>query len=240
VTTNSFGARLRREREVRQIDIADVAARTKIKGSLFEALERDDVSRWPEGLFRRSFIRAYAEAIGLDPQATLRDFLEHFPDPTFGPLDRPAPRPAPTPAPAAEAAPGPAQTDVAAGLRLTLEDADMPFQGGAVIADPPRRWLAAAWDAGVLLSVGLIVFVIVNRFWMPFSIAAVSYYLGGILLLGNSPGVCLFAPRAVRGAAQSGEPTRLPRARHSEPGRRPAEPARNPFRSTRRGRTTRT
>jgi transcriptional regulator with XRE-family HTH domain len=78
--TDSFGARLRRERERRSIEIADVAARTKIKASLFEALERNDVSQWPAGLFRRSFIRAYAEAVGLDVQATLVEFVQHFPD----------------------------------------------------------------------------------------------------------------------------------------------------------------
>src|SRR5436190_22613361 len=79
--TDSFGARLRRERERRNIDVVDVAARTKVKACLFEALERDDVSQWPAGVFRRSFIRGYAEAIGLDPKATLREFLEHYHDP---------------------------------------------------------------------------------------------------------------------------------------------------------------
>src|SRR5262245_38659137 len=79
--TDSFGARLRRERERRQIALADIASRTKIKASLFEALERDDASQWPSGIFRRSFLRAYAEAVGLDVDDTLREFLQRFPDP---------------------------------------------------------------------------------------------------------------------------------------------------------------
>ena len=49
--SESFGARLRRERERRHITLTQIAASTKINASLFEALERDDVSRWPNGIF---------------------------------------------------------------------------------------------------------------------------------------------------------------------------------------------
>ena len=67
----SFGTRLRSQREQQQIPLADIAERTKIKLSLLEALERGDVSLWPTGIFRRSFVRAYAQAIGLDADAVL-------------------------------------------------------------------------------------------------------------------------------------------------------------------------
>lgn len=77
----SFGARLRRRREERQIALATIADETKIKLSLLEALERDDVSQWPAGIFRRAFVRAYAHAIGLDPDVVVREFLELHPDP---------------------------------------------------------------------------------------------------------------------------------------------------------------
>jgi cytoskeletal protein RodZ len=78
----TFGPRLRQERERRQISLKSIAASTKISRSLLEALERDDVSRWPGGLFRRSFVRSYAQAIGLDPEEILREFTERFPDPS--------------------------------------------------------------------------------------------------------------------------------------------------------------
>jgi transcriptional regulator with XRE-family HTH domain len=78
---DSFGARLRKRREERQIDLAAIAASTKISVALLQGLERDDVSRWPSGIFRRAFIRAYANAIGLDADAIVRDFLERYPDP---------------------------------------------------------------------------------------------------------------------------------------------------------------
>src|SRR5215216_5758796 len=84
-----FGARLRVHREARQLTLQGIAAQTKIKQSLLEGLERDDVSAWPKGIFRRSFVRAYARAIGLDAESIVREFLEHYPDPVeetpFGP-----------------------------------------------------------------------------------------------------------------------------------------------------------
>lgn len=78
---DSFGARLRERREQQQVALSTIAEQTKIKVALLEALERDDVSHWPSGIFRRAFIRAYAHAIGLDPDATLREFLDLYPDP---------------------------------------------------------------------------------------------------------------------------------------------------------------
>jgi hypothetical protein len=77
----SFGARLRQHRERQQIALASIAEQTKINLSLLEGLERDDLLRWPAGIFRRAFIRTYAHAIGLDPDSVVREFLELHPDP---------------------------------------------------------------------------------------------------------------------------------------------------------------
>ena len=80
--TSTFGERLRLHREERKISLAAVSEQTKIKLSLLEALERDDLSHWPLGLFGRSYIRSYAQAIGLDPATTLREFLDRHPKST--------------------------------------------------------------------------------------------------------------------------------------------------------------
>src|SRR5690349_6563924 len=71
----SFGARLRQQRERQLIALSTIADQTKINQSLLEGLEQDDVSYWPCGIFRRSFIRAYAQSIGLEPEAVVREFL---------------------------------------------------------------------------------------------------------------------------------------------------------------------
>src|SRR6516165_12630981 len=81
----TFGPRLRQERERRQISLQAIAENTKISRSLLEALERDDVSRWPTGIFRRAFVQSYAQAIGLDAEEIVREFAERFPDPAGAP-----------------------------------------------------------------------------------------------------------------------------------------------------------
>lgn len=77
----NFGARLRRHRERQAIALVTIADQTKIKLSLLEGLERDDVSHWPSGIFRRAFVRAYAQAIGLNSDVVVREFLEAYPEP---------------------------------------------------------------------------------------------------------------------------------------------------------------
>ena len=236
--TDTFGARLRHERELRQIALADIASRTKIKASLFEALERDDASQWPSGIFRRSFMRAYAEAVGLDVDATLREFLERFPDPQGPPAEQPV-----AATPTAEAPLVQAVTTVIAdsasaaaahansGLRLTLVETGLPFTGGRFLADAKQRWFAAAWDLGSLIAIGLTIFAFMDAFWKPFGITALCYYIGGVLLLGNSPGVCLFAPRPTdEGGSGDPQPARVKRHRPVDAPVRVAEPS---FRTSR-------
>jgi hypothetical protein len=76
-----FGARLRQQREKQEIALATIAEQTKIKLSLLDELEREDISHWPAGIFRRAFVRAYAAAIGMDQETAVREFLERFPEP---------------------------------------------------------------------------------------------------------------------------------------------------------------
>ena len=73
----SLGTRLRQQRESQNIALATIAERTKIKQSLLEELESDDVSHWPIGIFRRAFIRCYADAIGSFSRLTKPDHTHH-------------------------------------------------------------------------------------------------------------------------------------------------------------------
>ena len=77
----TFGARLRSQRESQHLALAAIAEETKINLALLEGLERDDLSRWPGGLFRRAYVRIYAQKIGLDPERVVREFSELYPDP---------------------------------------------------------------------------------------------------------------------------------------------------------------
>jgi cytoskeletal protein RodZ len=72
---DQLGARLKAAREARGHSLRDIAATTKISVAALEAVERNDYSRLPAGIFGRAFIRAYALEVGLDPEATVRDFM---------------------------------------------------------------------------------------------------------------------------------------------------------------------
>src|SRR3954468_4042059 len=180
----SLCARLKTERERRQIPLSSICANTKISASLLQALERGDLSRWPSGIFRRSFIRAYATAIGLDPDAIAREFFAQFPDPFE---QTAAANASPPSAPASPAHPE-------GGLRLKLADAPTPFVAGRLLSGMRQRLAAVGCDAGVIAVGALCVFIMSDRFWLPMGVVMLGYYLGGILILGNTPGVCLLAP----------------------------------------------
>src|SRR5215813_6369575 len=81
---DSFGARLRHQREKKGVSLRTIAQQTKIKLSLLEGLERDDIRYWPAGIFRRAYVREYAQAIGLDPDTLVREFAERYPVPIEG------------------------------------------------------------------------------------------------------------------------------------------------------------
>src|SRR5437763_3893772 len=75
-----FGRKLREARERRGISLRQIAAATKISMSVLEALERNDISRLPGGIFSRAFVRSYAIEVGLDPESTIQEFIAQFPN----------------------------------------------------------------------------------------------------------------------------------------------------------------
>ena len=184
IMNDSFGARLRAQRERQRIGLAAIAHSTKINVALFEALERDDVSRWPSGIFRRAFIRAYAEAVGLDSVPVLREFLERFPDPAGEPYV-----PVAGSEPVGLAADDRSPED-AVSLRLTLADEGWsPAKTRVkVLLKRSQRAAAAVYDVAIVSAIAALVFVVAGRFWTPLTIVTVCYYFGGVLALGNSPG----------------------------------------------------
>jgi cytoskeleton protein RodZ len=78
-TAENFGARLREAREARGVSLQQIASVTKISVGVLEALERNDFSKLPGGIFSRAFVRAYAREVGLDPEETVRRFLAALP-----------------------------------------------------------------------------------------------------------------------------------------------------------------
>jgi len=72
---SSFGETLRREREVRGIDLREVAEATKISVRFLQAIETGRIDILPGGIFPRAFVRQYAAYLGLDPEKTVAEFI---------------------------------------------------------------------------------------------------------------------------------------------------------------------
>jgi len=71
----SFGARLKREREQRKITLEDVSVSTKIGTRFLIALEEEHFDQLPGGIFNKGFVRAYARHLGIDEEQAIADYL---------------------------------------------------------------------------------------------------------------------------------------------------------------------
>jgi transcriptional regulator with XRE-family HTH domain len=75
----AFGPNLRRARIQRGVSLEQIADQTNVSVVLWAAMERNDFSRWPNGIFARAFLRDYAKIVGVDPDATVDEFCRWFP-----------------------------------------------------------------------------------------------------------------------------------------------------------------
>jgi cytoskeleton protein RodZ len=69
-----IGATLREARMRQRIDISEIEAQTKIRAKYLRALENEEWDLLPGPTFLKSFLRTYAEALGLDARALLEEY----------------------------------------------------------------------------------------------------------------------------------------------------------------------
>ncbi len=70
----TFGERLKRERELREVTLDEVSTATRISHRFLEALENEDWSRLPGGVFGRGFVRTIARYLGLNEESLLAEY----------------------------------------------------------------------------------------------------------------------------------------------------------------------
>ncbi len=156
----SFGAWLQRERERRGITLRSIADRTKIGAGLLQGLERGDVSRWPGGIYRRAFIRGYADAVGLDADLVLANFERVFPSDPAAPIS-------------AAAAPPPLE---APEMRLALAT---PAVDGTMVS----AMKTAGRDLACVFACALVGLAIGGAvgFWSAAALTAIGFHLSRAL-----------------------------------------------------------
>jgi cytoskeleton protein RodZ len=74
-STAAFGDWLRRQREMREISLRDIADRTKISLRYLQAMEDDRFDLLPAPIFAKGFLREYARYVGLNPDEVVNHYL---------------------------------------------------------------------------------------------------------------------------------------------------------------------
>jgi len=69
-----IGETLREARMRQRLDIADVEQRTKIRAKYLRALENEEFGMLPGPTFVKTFLRTYAETLGLDPHVLVEEY----------------------------------------------------------------------------------------------------------------------------------------------------------------------
>ena len=70
----TFGERLKRERELREVTVKEIASATRIAPKFLEALENEEWNKLPGGVFGRGFVRSIARYLGLSEENLLSDY----------------------------------------------------------------------------------------------------------------------------------------------------------------------
>ena len=167
--TTTLGTYLRAERERRELTLRAISESTKVSLPLLEGLESDDISRWPGGIFRRAFVRSYAEAVGLDPDDVFKRFERQYkpPVPDVAGVDAGHP---------------PAEI-------VALAQATGIYRSAGA-ASSRARYLGTAADMAVALVLAFGSAAAGSRLLWPVILIA-AYYAAGVLLTGTSPMVAL-------------------------------------------------
>jgi hypothetical protein len=182
----TFGPRLRRERERRGISLDTIATVTRVGTDLWEGLERNDFTHWPSGIFARAFVRDYARAVGLDADEIVDEFCRYFPigDRRAGRILR-------------------GQAKIVGQQEVVVDDPGLlPPQGDRRAAarqraDEARAWrirlaprgVAAGLDVmAVLLLAALGPFLAGAPFWSTTGVVALLYFSTSTLSSHGTPG----------------------------------------------------
>jgi cytoskeletal protein RodZ len=67
----TLGEYLKRERELKNISLRELAKKTKVREHLLKAIEEDKIEFLPSPVYIKGFLSAYAKSIGLDPHEVL-------------------------------------------------------------------------------------------------------------------------------------------------------------------------
>lgn len=184
----TLGPYLKRERERFGVTLDQIAETTKIKRSLLAALERGDLEKWPSGIFRRAFFRAYTSAIGVDGEALVPEFVRLFPDTSDVKASEPVPIAFPAPA-----------------LRLTLDDEPV------VVRAVRSHIAAAAIDTAAIGVLAMVAGMVTGHLWPALALVAIVYHAVATVHGGRAVGARITESTRTRQPLEATIESRAPR-----------------------------
>src|SRR5271170_4455041 len=82
-----IGETLRDARMRAHIDVSEIEAKTKIRAKYLRALENEEWGLLPGPTFVKSFLRTYAQALGLDGKALVEEYRLNYEHPSEAALE---------------------------------------------------------------------------------------------------------------------------------------------------------
>ena len=180
--SESFGPRLRWQRIQQGVSLEQIAAHTKVSVELWEAMEADDFSEWPTGVYVRSRLRDYADLIGADADTVVDDFCRIFPQRgdrrreglvrgqaeivghRFASVDSPLPS-------------GVREDRRAARNKTAERRAAIDMRVGA-----------AMLDQCLVIAVATVISLAAGHFWIALGLVAIVYHAAAVASIGCSAG----------------------------------------------------
>lgn len=133
----TLGEELKRRREERNIDLSDISESTRIGTRFLKAIESDNYSILPGGIFTRSFIRAYAKQVGMNEDEAVTLYNQQVAPPGVEPSQ---------------------QAQAVDDMR-TRRSEPIVFHGASTRANWPTLIIAA----GIVIFIGIIVMALVKK-----------------------------------------------------------------------------
>jgi cytoskeletal protein RodZ len=159
----TLGEELRHKREQQGITLADIAEATRIGTRFLKAIETDNFSTLPGGIFTRSFIRAYAKHVHMNEDEAIALYLQQVAEPGVEQQESQT-------ATIKQAAPveklrkPPAAPPLVARQPLRAPEPSGRFEPVAFRQSPARtNWPTIVISAGIVIFIVLIVLALVKQ-----------------------------------------------------------------------------
>jgi len=158
----TLGEELRHKREQRGITLAEIAEATRIGTRFLKAIETDNFSILPGGIFTRSFIRAYAKHVGMNEDEAIGLYLQQVSGPTLEQQDTKAEPAHQVPSPEKITRPPP--SPVLAKQSAPATTSSRRFEPVAFRPSPSRtNWPTIVIGAGIVIFIVIIVVALVKQ-----------------------------------------------------------------------------